>query len=166
MILSHSNTCRVRREIRTCQHPSCGKKFDGSPTSLYCVEHRTRKCRAARAVPKEPAKPEEINLVIESDTHSPKLEKRNCSLEGCGTEYKFTLYPDHNVYPLFCELHRTEFKRQHFLKMQGRGTKVVYQTTAFHRWRDHEMQIEEYALQEPLVSPFQFRRRKNGTTGD
>lgn len=161
MILSHSNTCRVRRELRTCQHPGCTKKFEGSPTSLYCPEHRTRKCRAERAVPKEPIRPEEVNLVMAEDITSPRQLKRNCSLDGCGKEYTFTVYPDHNVYPMYCELHRTEFKRQHFLRMLGKGKSIRYERPTYDKWHDYEMQIEQYALQEPVISPFEFRRRRS-----
>src|SRR4051812_3866905 len=119
-----SNLSRVRKEIRTCKHPACGKKFEGSPTSLYCIEHRTRKSRAERFVPKEAPKPEDSNLVIEAqDVIQPVQKTMICSLPECKHEYTFTIYPDHNIYPMYCEAHRTEYKRRHFAKMMSTGRK-------------------------------------------
>ena len=155
-IMAHGlgNSCRVRKEIRTCKHPGCNKKFEGSPTSLYCLDHRTRKSRAERFVPKEAPKPEDTNLVIESDIHMPIQKSMTCSLAGCGKDYTFTLYPDHNIYPMYCELHRTEFKRRHFLRMQATGRKTDDRLPQYEKWTDYEMQFEEYALSQPHVIPF------------
>ena len=156
-----SNLSRVRKEIRTCKHPGCGKKFEGSPTSLYCIDHRTRKSRAERFVPKEVPKPEDTNLVIDSDTHMPIQKTMVCSLPGCNHDYTFTIYPDHNIYPMYCELHRTEFKRRHFQRMIGTGRRPEHRTPQYEKWTDYEMQFEEYALNQEHVIPFQ--RKPRGT---
>ena len=154
-----SNTSRVRKEIRSCKHPGCAKKFEGSPTSLYCLEHRTRKSRAERFVPKEAPKPEDTNLVIDSsDVHQPIQKTMACSLAGCGKDYTFTLYPDHNIYPMYCELHRTEYKRRHFQKLAVTGRKAEFSSPQYHKWSDYEMQFEEYALSQPHVVPFAPKR--------
>jgi hypothetical protein len=149
---------RVRKEIRTCKHPACNKKFEGSPTSLYCVDHRTRKSRAERFVPKEAPKPEDTNLVIEPDAIQPMQKTLCCSLPECGREYSFTLYPDHNIYPMYCELHRTEYKRRHFQKMLATGRKPEYQVTEVGKWSDYEAQFEEYALSQPHIVPFPTKK--------
>jgi len=149
---------RVRKEIRTCKHPACNKKFEGSPTSLYCVDHRTRKSRAERFVPKEAPKPEDTNLVIEPDAIQPMQKTLCCSLPECGREYSFTLYPDHNIYPMYCELHRTEYKRRHFQKMLATGRKPDYQRPEFNKWSDYEAQFEEYALSQPHLVPFPTKK--------
>ena len=149
-----SNSSRVRKEIRTCKHPACGKKFEGSPTSLYCLDHRTRKSRAERFVPREAPKPEDNNLVIETDTLQPLQKTMLCSLPACNREYTFTIYPDHNIYPMYCELHRTEYKRRHFQKMLGTGRVPEYRVPKYEKWSDYEMQFEEYALNQPHVIPF------------
>jgi hypothetical protein len=153
------NTSRVRKEIRTCKHPGCNKKFEGSPTSLYCVDHRTRKSRAERFVPKEIPKPEDTNLVIESDTHMPVQKRMTCSLPGCGKDYTFTIYPDHKIYPMYCELHRTEFKRRHFQRMSTVGRRPDFQPPQYEKWTDYEMQFEEYALNQPHIIPFAKKPR-------
>lgn len=155
------NASRVRKEIRSCKHPGCTKKFEGSPTSLYCVDHRTRKSRAERFVPKEIPKPEDTNLVIESDTHMPIQKTMSCSLPGCGQDYTFTVYPDHNIYPMYCELHRTEFKRRHFQRMGSVGRRPAYQAPQYEKWTDYEMQFEEYALNQQHIIP--FARKPRGT---
>lgn len=149
---------RVRKEIRTCKHPGCNKKFEGSPTSLYCVDHRTRKSRAERFVPKEAPKPEDTNLLIEPDAIQPMQKTLCCSLPECGREYSFTLYPDHNIYPMYCELHRTEYKRRHFQKMLAAGRKPEYQVPEFGKWSDYEAQFEEYALSQPHIMPFPTKK--------
>jgi|SRR5690606_4858350 len=149
------NGNRARKEIRTCKHPGCNKKFEGSPTSLYCVDHRSRKSRAERFVPREAPKPEDNNLVIEPDAIQPMQRTMNCSLPDCNRGYTFTVYPDHNIYPMYCELHRTEFKRRHFLKMVSAGKKPADATApGFEKWTDYEMQFEEYALSQPHLMPF------------
>jgi hypothetical protein len=149
---------RVRKEIRSCKHPSCGKKFEGSPTSLYCVDHRTRKSRAERFVPKEAPKPEDTNLVIEPDEIQPIQKTLCCSLPECGREYTFTIYPDHSIYPMYCELHRTEYKRRHFQKMLSAGHRPDYQRTGYQKWSDYEAQFEEYALSQPHSVPFPTKK--------
>jgi hypothetical protein len=151
---SMSNSSRVRKEIRSCKHPACNKKFEGSPTSLYCTDHRTRKSRAERFVPKEAPKPEDNNLVIEPDEIQPVQKTMACSLPNCKRDYTFTVYPDHNIYPMYCELHRTEYKRRHFSKMLNTGRKPDMQAPQFEKWSDYEMQFEEYALNQPHVVPF------------
>ncbi|HLP42581.1 MAG TPA: hypothetical protein VK465_13815 [Fibrobacteria bacterium] len=148
------NLSRVRKEIRSCKHPGCNKKFEGSPTSLYCMDHRTRKSRAERFVPKEMPKPEDTNLVIEADINSPVQKTLLCSLPGCCRDYTFTLYPDHTIYPMYCELHRTEFKRRYFLRMQATGRMPDDRLPQYEKWTDYEMQFEEYALSQPHIIPF------------
>ena len=153
-----NNGSRVRKEIRSCKHPACNKKFEGSPTSLYCVDHRTRKSRAERFVPKEAPKPEDSNLVIEPDEIQPIQKTMCCSLPECGREYTFTIYPDHNIYPMYCELHRTEYKRRHFQKMTAVGRKPMESNPGYHKWSDYEMQFEEYALSQPHLVPFPTKK--------
>lgn len=149
---------RIRREIRTCKHPGCGLKFEGSPTSLYCMGHRTRKSRAERFIPKKEPRPEENNLVLESAELGPVQKTFICSLPQCGRAYAFTLYPDHNIYPMYCELHRTEHKRSHFLRMTSHGRPIRYEEPAYRKWSDYEMDFESYSLKQPHLQPFAPRR--------
>ncbi len=149
-----SNTSRVRKEIRSCNHPACKKRFEGSPTSLYCTDHRTRKSRAERFVPKVLPKPEAFNLVIEPSSIQPVQKTMACSLPQCGRNYTFTIYQDHNIYPRYCDLHRTEYKRVHFQRMLNTGRKPDFTASQFEKWSDYEMQFEEYALLQPHVVPF------------
>ena len=153
-MLTTNSGSRVRREIRTCKHPACGTKFEGSPTSLYCLEHRTRKSRTERFIPKEAPKPATNNLVLETQTLKPETYSLACSLPGCGRMYSFTLYPDHTVYPMYCEEHRSEHKRRHFLQMAGKGKRPSFQHPQWEKWSDSEVDFEAYALDQPLLSPF------------
>jgi len=155
-IIGHGliNPSRVRKEVRSCKHPLCNKKFEGSPTSLYCTDHRTRKSRAERFVPREVPKPEDNNLVIEPNNIQPIQKTMVCSLPHCDHSYTFTIYPDHNIYPMYCELHRTEYKRRHFQKMLSAGLRQISNLPHYDKWSDYEMQFEEYALNQPFVMPF------------
>jgi len=145
---------RVRREIRVCKHPGCGEKFEGSPTSLYCVEHRTRKSRTERFVPREEPQPAEHNLVLQVDTLKPEVRTLRCSLAGCSRAYTFTLYPDRSLYPMYCDDHRSEHKRRHFLRMQEKGARPNYEHPHWEKWSDYEADFEAYALNQPLLLPF------------
>lgn|GEM_PF-6815040 len=123
------------------------------------MNHRTRKSRAERFIPKEQPKPEDQNLVLGESDHL--LEKTMvCNLPGCGKTYNFTVYPDHAIYPMYCELHRTEHKRRHFLRMAQTGRQPAYETPQYTKWSDYEMQFESYALQQPHLSPFSPRRSR------
>ncbi len=160
MILHSNNPCRVRRETRSCKHPGCGSRFEGSPTSLYCPQHRTRKSRAERFIPKEIVEAEECNLLLETTEKKPLVKSMTCSLDGCQRQYSFTVYPDHKIYPRYCENHRTEHQRNHFSRMQAQGRRPQYSKSASaHVWSDYESQFEEYALKQPLLAPFESRRR-------
>jgi hypothetical protein len=154
---------RTRRETRLCKHPGCAKKFEGSPTSLYCPEHRTRKSRAERFVPKQVIAPEENNLVfqtIPSTQSTPVQKTMACALAQCGRHYTFSVYSDHSVYPMYCELHRTEYKRRFFLRMASQGKQITYEKPQIQKWSDCEMQFEDYALQQQPLDSFLARKPK------
>lgn len=161
MSLGNTTTSRVRREIRTCKHPACGKKFEGSPTSLYCAEHRSRKSRAQRFVPKKTVKPEESNLLVQNSDNKPAQKTLACSLPHCHRDYTFTVYPDHDIYPMYCELHRTEYKRRFFTRMMSSGKKLAYEAPNYEKWGDYETQFEKYALNQPHLVPFPAKKPRN-----
>ncbi len=155
---------RIRRETRQCKHPACGKKFDGSPTSLYCPEHRTRKSRAERFVPKQVASPAENNLVFQDipSTQSVPVQKTMaCALAQCGRHYTFAVYSDHTIYPMYCDLHRTEFKRRFFLRMAEQGKNIHYEKSQIKKWSDYEVQFEDYALQQQPLDAFLTRKPRS-----
>lgn len=39
-----------------------------------------------------------------------------CQLMGCAQSFEITLVPNQVLYPKFCEAHRSEFRRQDFLR--------------------------------------------------
>ncbi len=150
---------RIRKETRNCKHPGCSVKFEGSLTSLYCLEHRSRKSRADRFIPKEPPKPEENNLVFQGKTNKPAIRSLACSLPNCHNVYTFVLYPDRNLYPMYCEEHRSEHKRNHFIRMMAKGQRPQYQASNVDQWGDSELDFEAYALEKPLLEPFSQDRK-------
>ena len=42
-----------------------------------------------------------------------------CELEGCMTVFNLELIPNQIVYPKFCQEHRTEHRRAHFVRMRA-----------------------------------------------
>jgi hypothetical protein len=160
-LLTANPASRVRREIRVCKHPGCGEKFEGSPTSLYCLEHRTRKSRTERFVPKEAPQPAENNLVLTPDALKPEMRTLRCSLDGCARHYSFTLYPDRTIYPMYCEEHRSEHKRRHFQRMVEKGGRPTYEAPQWEKWSDYEVDFEAYAIGQPLLLPFGRGRAAN-----
>jgi hypothetical protein len=59
---------------------------------------------------------------------------------------------------MYCELHRTEYKRRHFQKMLSAGRRPDYQRPDFRKWSDYEAQFEEYALSQPHIVPFPTKK--------
>lgn len=41
----------------------------------------------------------------------------DCQLLGCRQEFPVTLIPNQVLYPKFCEEHRSEFRRENFLRL-------------------------------------------------
>lgn len=54
----------------------------------------------------------------------------DCQLLGCRQEFVITLVPNQVLYPKFCAEHRSEFRRQNFLK-QFAIQETVYRFESF-----------------------------------
>lgn len=53
-----------------------------------------------------------------------------CQLLGCRQTFDITLIPNQALYPKYCEAHRSEFRRQNFLR-QFSGQPAVYRVATF-----------------------------------
>lgn len=104
------------RKLKTkiCQEPGCGKEFLGHPIAKYCDVHRDpRKRRRQR---KKVENVDVKNMVFDhAFTRSTVLEFV-CALEGCENRFKILALPKQDIYPKYCEEHRSEFRRQDFLR--------------------------------------------------
>jgi hypothetical protein len=49
----------------------------------------------------------------------------SCALLGCDRAFKITLIPNQALYPKYCESHRSEFRRRHFLERQKPALHLV-----------------------------------------
>ncbi len=78
-----------------------------------------------KAILSEMRKPQS-NLIDRVTTHNQiilhnfqKSVERSaaCQLLGCGQKFALTIIPNQVLYPKFCEEHRSEFRRQNFLRL-------------------------------------------------
>ena len=56
--------------------------------------------------------------------------KCECQLLGCAQSFAITLVPNQVLYPKYCEAHRSEFRRQNFLR-KFTGQPAVYRLESF-----------------------------------
>ncbi|MDB5049879.1 MAG: hypothetical protein JWO30_2950 [Fibrobacteres bacterium] len=53
-----------------------------------------------------------------------------CQLMGCAHTFSITLVPNQVLYPKYCEAHRSEYRRENFLR-QFAGQTAVYRVETF-----------------------------------
>ena len=53
-----------------------------------------------------------------------------CQLMGCAQSFAITLVPNQVLYPKYCEAHRSEYRRENFLR-QIAGQPAVYRFESF-----------------------------------
>lgn len=108
---------RAKMRLRTkyCQFEGCGKKYQGTAASKFCPEHRGMKRPRKKIVERRPVDLD--NLVLDHDYREARTIVAECRLEGCNNRYEINVVPGQYVYPGYCEEHRNEYKREHFLNM-------------------------------------------------
>lgn len=108
---------KKRIKLKVCQFPGCGKEFWGHPIAKYCELHRDIKNRAK--FQKKPTESVDVKNMVIRHNYTEVLEVDfKCTLEGCDAQFPIKLFPKQFVYPRFCEAHRNDFKRKHFLMKQ------------------------------------------------
>jgi len=121
--LKHDQSGRAKKKLmlKTCCYPACTEEFMGVGKAKYCVEHRKPIYRKVIDADRIQAKRDYIknnnfNQIIEHRLSKCSLTNITCELEGCGKEFKLLLIPNVNVYPKFCEEHRSEHRRKMFVE--------------------------------------------------
>lgn len=110
---------KKRLKHKVCKEPGCGKEYIGHPISKYCEFHRiianrTRKIKVYKSVDVK-------NFIFKHGfTHVTKLEF-NCQLDGCNNKYTVKIFPKQSIYPKFCNVHRSEYKRESLQKNQTKS---------------------------------------------
>jgi hypothetical protein len=56
------------------------------------------------------------NQIILHNYRKSSARDCGCQLLGCGQTFALTLIPNQVLYPKYCEDHRSEFRRAHFLR--------------------------------------------------
>ena len=107
---------KEKKKHKYCQYLDCNKEFWGRPIQKYCDFH-TDPHHRKRIRPK-PEDPQVRNMVFAHTFHQATDTEFECALEGCEHHFDVTLYPGQQVYPKFCEKHRSEYQRDYFMRLQ------------------------------------------------
>ena len=120
--LKHGQSGRAKKRLmhKFCCYPECKEEFEGVGKAKYCTEHRKPIYRKVIDADRIKAKRDYIknnnfNQLIEHKLNKCELAVMKCELEGCEKEFTVLLIPNVNVYPKFCEDHRSEHRRKMFV---------------------------------------------------
>jgi hypothetical protein len=125
-----------KKKIKLCQFPGCNRYYDGTGFSKYCKElhqldekgedvlnedgkpiiiwegHRHRKFRKEIDAKKKKIIKENPNKCYYHNSDKPQDVIFICDL--CGSQFEIKVYPQIEIYPRFCESHRSEFRRLYY----------------------------------------------------
>ena len=110
---------KKRTKVKICQEPSCGIEYIGHPISKYCELHQNVRMRIRKR-----RKFENINVKNQTLKHSYTEcvdMEFICALPGCEQSFKTKIFPKQHTYPKYCEEHRSEYKRELFLREHKNG---------------------------------------------
>ena len=107
---------KKRDKLKICQEPGCGKEFWGHPICKYCELHRDIRFRKRKR--RVQTNPSDTNKILVHNFSNVTDIELPCELPGCRKKYMTKLFPKQNVYPKYCEDHRSEFRRNQFLRKQ------------------------------------------------
>jgi hypothetical protein len=103
-----------RKKLKVCKEPGCGKEYIGHPISKYCELHRDIANRARKIKEFEPVHVK--NFVFKHGFTDVTEMELICQLDGCNNKYTVKIYPKQHIYPKFCGVHRSEYKRESLRK--------------------------------------------------
>jgi len=102
------------KKLKICQEPSCGKEFWGHPIAKYCEIHSNPKLRKRKRKVYE-----DVNIKNQTFNHSFTSTtdvEFTCQVPGCIKRFTVKVHPRQFTYPKYCEEHRSEFKRNDFMR--------------------------------------------------
>ena len=107
---------RKKKILKQCIFPGCKNTFVGYPHARFCNFHKNP---ATRISSKKKEKEEETMVVLKHNYKSKTTIVRQC--DCCDSFYKIELFPDCEIYPRFCENHRSKFRREYWRKIHGKN---------------------------------------------
>jgi hypothetical protein len=115
----------AKKKQKICQEPGCGKEFYGRPIAKYCPFHQvpSRRQRVKKVLPCYDG-----SQILPANLHARQSSESlvlRCQLPGCGKEFGIIHIANQGIYPKYCEDHRSEYRREFFLRMQQRGMQEV-----------------------------------------
>jgi hypothetical protein len=115
-----------KKVSKKCQFPGCTATFMGIGPSKYCEEHQQIKHRKTinkmlnkRKEARRP-KIDNANQIIKHKSNEVYQQECTCSLEGCGQKFQIIIIPRTLIYPTYCEQHRSQYKRELFIKTHNK----------------------------------------------
>lgn len=112
---------------QTCSFLGCTNRYYGIKNQKYCNDLRCEELRRATVKAKGRKRlldPDAKNLILNKSRYNRHLEKgqalrircgaRNSLKERCPNTFLITYDPKQIVYPMFCECHRSSYKRLRF----------------------------------------------------
>lgn len=102
------------RILKNCQEPGCKEQFWGIKISKYCPEHATSTYRAKRKIEKDSLCGDQIGGIKYFYHTYTKITKHvyQCGQAGCSNLISADIFPLQYEYPLYCEAHRTKWRRR------------------------------------------------------
>jgi len=101
-------------KLKKCQYKGCENWYMGTGFSRYCVEHRKKEYKKK-------------SKKIFHDNSNIIIKHTNCIVtdreficDTCGKKYTVKLFPNIFVYPKNCENHRNEYRRNLYIKTNGK----------------------------------------------
>ncbi|MCL2283205.1 MAG: hypothetical protein FWC26_07800 [Fibromonadales bacterium] len=120
MQLPKYNPKKRRVTLKKCQEPGCGCEFWGHPIAKYCEAHKDFKTRQKT---KKLSDSLEVRNMFFKHCYSDMIEvKFRCCLDGCNSVFLVKILPKQFIYPRFCPIHRNDFKRVNYIRIQKRKT--------------------------------------------
>jgi len=126
-----------KKTLKTCAFVGCENQFNGIAVQKYCTDQRCKEHRKAYAKSKGRKvhhDPEVKNLIIEKqkvgkrlkDNQVLRLQCRARDGNNCRCNNKLVIeyQRKRKTYPMFCEDHRSAYKRQRFSLQRGSNAKV------------------------------------------
>jgi hypothetical protein len=112
---------RIKNKNKLCV--ICGKEFFGHAVRKYCDIHLDQKNGDRVKLRTEYRKKllsihENSNQVNNFKNKDVLKIKASCKLNGCGNIFELLVFPRQEVFPKYCEDHRSEYRRRNFLRMK------------------------------------------------
>lgn len=114
---------------QTCSFLGCINRYYGIKNQKYCEDERCIELRRAMVKSrgrKKVTDPDAKNIILSKDRYGKRLMKgqalqircgaRNSLKDRCPNTFLITFDPKQDVYPRFCEEHRSAYKRLIFQK--------------------------------------------------